>query len=69
MAELPRKEWDRIRARRSPADIKYLFALLQRDGVIEITDKRIWEGTEIPSIPADDPIFTEGVIITTPIKP
>ncbi len=36
IATLTRKEWDRIRARRSPADVKYVFALLQRDGEITI---------------------------------
>lgn len=36
MATLTRKEWDRIRARRTEADIKYVFMLLQRDGEITI---------------------------------
>ena len=32
-------------------------------------EPRDWSHLEVPSIPADDPIFTEGVIITFPIKP
>ncbi len=36
MATLTRKEWDLIRGRRSEADVKYLFMLLQRDGEITI---------------------------------
>jgi hypothetical protein len=36
MATLTRKEWDLIRRRRSEADVKYVFALLQRDGEITI---------------------------------
>ena len=36
MATLTRKEWDRIRGRRTEADVNYLFMLLQRDGEITI---------------------------------
>ena len=36
MATLTKKEWDRIRGRRTEADVNYLFMLLQRDGEITI---------------------------------
>ncbi len=30
---------------------------------------RDWSNIEVPSIPADDPIYSEGVIFTFPIRP
>jgi hypothetical protein len=39
VATLTRKEWDRIRGRRTEADVKYVFMLLQRDGEITIEER------------------------------
>jgi hypothetical protein len=38
MATLSQSEWKQIRAHQSTADLKYLIALLRRDGVITIEE-------------------------------